>query len=342
MKNDKVRIGIIGAGGIANAVHLPSVTSIEGCEVAAVCDLVESKAEAAARKYNIPKVYRWHQDMLEHEKLDGILCLVQCDLMYRVAYDCLRAGNNILMEKPAGITSYQTESLARAAADAGKIAAVGMNRRHIPLVQSVFQTMRSLTEITQVDGCFYKFSDVASAWHYAPAFVCDIIHAADLVRYLAGSEPAQTASVIGRFDSEADNAWSSVIAFGNGVTGTLRSNYQTAARMHNFEIHGPKASAYINLGMPGTKGCDATIVHSAGKPIYSQAAAGAGGQRVEHIDGIELAGGNEQLWAHYGYLHEDIDFIEAIRTGGQPLCTVEDAVGSIRLIEKLMDSRINR
>lgn len=341
MKNDKVRIGIIGAGGIANAVHLPSVTSIEDCEVAAICDLAESKAKAAAAKYNIPRVYRWHQDMLEHEKLDGILCLVQCDLMYRVAYDCLIAGNNILMEKPAGITVYQTESLARTAAASGKIAAVAMNRRHVPLVQFVYKAMRELTEITQVDGCFYKFSDVAAGWHYASAFVCDIIHAADLVRYLAGSEPVRAASVIGRFMSPVDNAWSSVIAFENGVTGTLRSNYQTAARMHNFEIHGPKASAYINLGMPGTKGCDATIVHSAGKTIYSQAAAGAGAQSVEHIDGIELAGGNDQLWGHYGYLQEDIDFIRAIRTGEPPLCTVADAVGSIKLIEMLLDSRIN-
>lgn len=341
MKNDKVRIGIIGAGGIANAVHLPSVTSIGDCDVVAICDLVESKAKVAAEKYHIPHVYRWHQDMLEHEHLDGVLCLVQCDLMYRVAYDCLIAGNNILMEKPAGITSYQTESLARTAAEAGKIAAVAMNRRHIPLVQFVYKAMRELTEITQVDGCFYKFSDVAAAWHYASAFVCDIIHAADLVRYLAGAEPAHAASVIGRFMSPVDNAWSAVISFENGVTGTLRSNYQAAARMHNFEIHGPSASAYINLGMPGTKGCDATIVHSAGKSIYSQAAAGAGQQITEHIDGIELAGGNEQLWAHYGYLQEDIDFINAIRNGGQPLCTIKDAVGSIRLMEMLLNNRIN-
>lgn len=341
MLNDKIRIGIIGAGGIANAVHLPSAASIEGCEIAAVCDLVESRARAAAEKYNIPHVYRWHQDMLEHERLDGIFCLVQCDLMYRVAYDCLTAGNNILMEKPAGITLYQTESLARTAEKTGKIAAVAMNRRHIPLVQFVIKTMRELTEITQVDGCFYKYSDVASGWHYAPAFVCDIIHAADLVRYIAGAEPARAASVIGRFGSPCDNAWSAVISFENGATGTLRSNYSTAARMHNFEIHGPRASAYINLGMPGTKGCDAVLIHSAGRSIYSQAAAGTGVQRVEHIDGIELAGGNEYLWGHYGYLQEDIDFIDAIRAGRQPLCTVKDAVGSMKLIEMLLNSKIN-
>lgn len=339
--SEKIKLGVIGAGGIANGVHLPSLAEIEDCEIAAICDLVEEKAQKAAKQYSIPRVYRWHQDMLAKEKLDGILCLVQCDLMYRVAYDCLTAGNNIIVEKPAGITSYQAESLARTAEKAGKIAAVAMNRRHVPLVQKVFGIMREITEITQVDGCFTKFSDIASDWHYASAFVCDGVHATDLVRYLAGSEPRSAATVIGRHNSPVDNSWSSVIHFENGVTGTLRSNYQTAARIHNFEIHGPKASAYINLGFPGTKGCDATIVHSTGKSMYSQSAAGIGKQMIETIDGIELAGGNDKLYAHYGYKQEDIDFVECLKTGKKPLCTIDDAAKTMKLVELLLASQIN-
>jgi predicted dehydrogenase len=339
---EKVKLAVIGAGGIANGVHLPSLSDMKDiCEVTAICDLEEEKAKQAAAKYNIPKTYRWHMDMLEKEKPDGILCLVQPDLMYRVAHDCLAAGNNILMEKPAGINSYQAESIARLAAKTGKICAVAMNRRHVPLVQKVFSVMKELTAITQVDGCFIKFSDVAEGWHYADAFVCDIVHAVDLVRYLAGGEPVKAATVIARNNSPVDNAWSSVIAFDNGITGTLRANYQTAARFHNFEIHGPKASAYINLGFPRTMGCDATIVHSAGKPIYSQAAVGAGGQLVEHIDGIALAGGNNQLYAHYGYMQEDIDFVECIKTGRKPLCSIEDAAKSMSFVEMLLNNRIN-
>jgi len=339
---ERIKLAVIGAGGIANNVHLPSLADMTDiCEVVAIADLVEEKARKAAQQYNIPRVYRWHNDLLQNEKVDGILCLVQCDLMYRVAYDCLKAGNNIIMEKPAGINTYQADSLARTAKEVGKIAAVAMNRRHVPVVQKTLEIMNQLTEITQVDGCFIKLSDVASGWHYASAFVCDIVHATDMVRYLAGGEPLNAASVIARHNSPVDNAWSSVIEFDNGVTGTLRSNYQTAARIHNFEIHGPKASAYINLGFPGTDGCDATIIHSAGKPMYSQAAAGVGYQLVEKIDGIELAGGNKKLYAHYGYMQEDIDFVNAIKNGTRPLCTIDDAAKSMALVEMLLNNRIN-
>jgi len=340
--SERIKLAVIGAGGIANNVHLPSLADMTDiCEVVAIADLVEEKAQKAAKQYNIPRVYRWHQDLLQNEKVDGILCLVQPDLMYRVAYDCLKAGNNIIMEKPAGINTYQADSLTRTAKEVGKIAAVAMNRRHVPVVQKTFEIMKQLTEITQVDGCFIKLSDVSKGWHYASAFVCDIVHATDMVRYLAGGEPINAASVIGRRNSPVDNSWSSVIEFDNGVTGTLRANYQTAARIHNFEIHGPKASAYINLGFPGTQGCDATIIHSAGKPMYSQAAAGVGYQLVEKIDGIELAGGNEKLYAHYGYMQEDIDFVNAIKNGTRPLCTVEDAAKSMALVEMLLENRIN-
>ena len=340
--SERIKLAVIGAGGIANNVHLPSLAEMTDiCEVVAIADLVEEKAKNAAEKYNIPRTYRWHQDLLASEKVDGILCLVQPDLTYRVASDCIKAGNNVLMEKPAGITSYQAESLARCAEKYNRVAAVAMNRRHVPVVQKVFSIMKELTEITQVDGCFIKLSNVADGWHYADAFVCDIVHATDLVRYLSGGEPLDAATVIGQHNSPVPNAWSSVIAFDNGITGTLRANYQTAARIHNFEIHGPKASAYINLGFPGTKGCDATIIHSNGKPMYSQAAVGVGSQLVEHIDGIELAGGNDKLYAHYGYKQEDIDFVQCLATGRKPLCTIDDAAKSMHLVEMLLENRIN-
>ena len=48
MADKKVRVGVIGAGGIANGVHLPSLTEIEDCEVTALCDLRYEKAVKTA------------------------------------------------------------------------------------------------------------------------------------------------------------------------------------------------------------------------------------------------------------------------------------------------------
>jgi predicted dehydrogenase len=144
--------------------------------------------------------------------------------------------------------------------------------------------------------------------------------------------------VASRYNSPVDNAWSSVIRFENGVVGTLKSNYQTAGRVHTFEIHGPKASAFINLGF-GTAACEAKILLASGKSIYSMASAGVEAPNGEVIDGIKLAGGSE-YYRYYGYKQENEDFIECLKTGRKPLCPIEDAAKSMHMAEMLLMNAI--
>ena len=335
----KLKVGVIGAGGICRRVHLPSLAEIDNCQIVAICDRHEEKSKPLAEKYGIPQTYTNHHEMLANENMDAVFVLVQPDLTYRVAYDCMKAGFHVMMEKPAGINAFQAHSLARCAEETGKTAAVAMNRRHIPLLQEVLKRVKAVTEITQVDGRFMKTSDIAKGWHYASAYNCDIIHALDCIRYLAGSEPVSAATVVGRNNSPIDNAWNSVIMFENGVAGTLRSNYQTAARVHDFEIHGLKASAFIDVGFPG-RDASATIVYGDGASIYSAAAAGVNRTNVETLYAKDIAGG-EEYYQYYGYKSEDIDFINAILEGREPLCTIADAAKSMDMMGLLLKNRIN-
>lgn len=337
----KVRIGVIGCGGMGMGIHLPSLKSIPECEVVAVCDLVHEKADAAAAKFNVPRAYYLHTDLLREEagNLDGVVCLVEPDRMYRVVYDCLKAGLNVLMEKPAGINSYQSDSLARTAREMGKTLAVALNRRHMPLVQEVVRIMKDLTTINQVDGVFIKHSDVTKEWHYMDAFVSDIIHATDLVRYLSGGEKVVKAATIAKcINSPVQNAWSSVFAFNNGVTGTLRANYQTSSRVHTFEMHGEGGSAYINLGF-ADQICEATIMAAVKGSIYSRAASGYAAPEVMHLDGMKIAA-SDQYYGYYGYLAENRDFVLSIMEERRPFCTIEDAALSMHMAEDLIRAEI--
>lgn len=335
----RVRVGIIGAGGIANGVHMPSLSEIPECEVVAICDLFEEKAKKLADKYGVKKTYTSYNEMFQKEELDAVYVLVQPDCTYRVAYDAIKAGYHVMIEKPMGIDSYQAHSLARAAAESGKNVGVAMNRRHVPVVQEAIKRVKAVTEITEIDGRFMKFSDIASGWHYASAYNCDIVHAIDLVRYMAQSEPKSAGTVIGRFDSPVDNAWLSAIEFENGILATLRANYQSSCRVHDFEIHGPKASAYINLGFGGQE-CEADILYGAGVSMYSSASAGVARETREHIDGISLAGG-DKYYQYYGYKSEDQDFIRSILNGTKPLCTAEDAAKTMDMVEFLLKNKVN-
>jgi predicted dehydrogenase len=165
------------------------------------------------------------------------------------------------------------------------------------------------------------------------AFRADTIHAIDLVRAIAGSAAAAAATVVGRHEDAVDNAWNSVVSFENGVTGVIQANYQTGGRTHTFEIHGPGASAFINLGFGGSE-CEAQILTQRGMAGYSLSTAGAAGCSIEHLDGKALAG-SDKFHRYYGFYDEDRHFLECVRDGVEPETSIADAVRTFELVEML-------
>ena len=336
----KLKIGVIGAGNIARRIHLPSLNEIENCEIVAICDHHIEKAKPLAEKYGIPKIYTLHHEMLAQEEMDAVFVLVKPDQTFKVSKECMEAGFHIMLEKPAGINAYQANSLARISKRTGKIAAVAMNRRHISVLQEALKRVKATSDIVQIDGRFMKFSDIGTSWNYASAFYCDIIHALDCIRYMAGSEAVNAATLIGQYNSPVENTWNSIIQFKNGISATLRANYQSATRTHDFEIHAPRACAFIDVGFPGRTDATATIVYGDGVSIYSAAATGVNGTNIEVLSAKELCGG-DAYYQYYGYKAEDQDFVNAILENRLPLCTIEDAAKSMDLAEMLIQKRIN-
>ena len=73
----KVRIGIVGCGGIANGKHLPSIkANADLAEVVGFCDILRDRAEKAAKEYGSDdaKVYTDYHEMLKDKSVtDAVL-----------------------------------------------------------------------------------------------------------------------------------------------------------------------------------------------------------------------------------------------------------------------------
>jgi len=327
----KVKVGVIGAGGIAMGIHLPSLRRMESVELVAVCDLIPERAAKAAAEFDIPNTCQSYPQMLQAESLDAVLVLTEPDQLYRPAMACLAAGKHVFMEKPPGITAYQAGTLLRAARAADRILMVGLNRRYIPLVQHVLKLVRQRSTINQVDGRFNKHSSADFYGGCASALECDTLHVIDLVRWIAGGQPVKAALVQGQYDSPVPNSWNGVAMFDNGVTGIVRANYQTAARVQSLEIHGPNASAFVNLGF-GDASCTAELMFFGGKGTHSLSSAGAGKQEHLKLDGREIAGSDDYRVV-FGYEAELRDFIECIQTRRRPLTDIEEGLKSLQMVE---------
>lgn len=343
----KLSIGIIGAGGIATGIHLPALSALPEVDVRAVCDLINERAEGAARTFGIPHTYQSYFNMLREETLDAVFVLVQPDALFRVVSDCLLACKHVFMEKPMGIMLFQAKSLQRLAEAQKRTLHVGFNRRYIPLVMEVTRKMRELTNINHIEGRFYKNSSPSFYNGCAGAFVCDVVHVVDLVRHLAagsaGGSPkiirAATLETVSR-DTGIAGAWYSSMEFDNGVTGCVRANYGTGGRVHEFELHGPGASAYINLGFGGAA-CSAKILYDTAQGGFSLSASGVSEPEVLEFDGTTLAG-SDRYEVYYGYTAEDRLFIQTVLENplDMDIARAAEDCATMEAIERLLDARV--
>jgi predicted dehydrogenase len=336
-KKAKTRVGIIGAGGISG-VHLPSLRDIDAAELVAVCDIERDRAEKASADFDIPMTYTLYREMLQKESLDAVFVLTQPDQLFRPVLDCLRAGKHVFMEKPPGVTVCQSLALLRAARKNDKILQVGFNRRFIPIVSHVVDLMKKHTPITQVEGRFIKHGEASFYDGSGSAFECDTIHAIDLVRWIADGEPIAAAMVEGQHDDVIPNRWNAVVRFDNDVTGIVKANYQTGARVHTLEIHGPGGSAFVDLGF-GDDSCSAEVLLFGGQGTYSLASTGSATQQRISLDGRELAK-SEEFRIFYGFAAEDEHFIECVQNGSRPLTDIEEGVKTLQFVDFLRENRI--
>lgn len=331
----RTRVAIIGSGGIARNVHLPSLSQMDDVEIVALCDLVESRARQQAEKYGVAKVYTLYSEMFADEEIDAVFALVEPGNMFHIAWQSLNAGHPTFVEKPPGITAYQAESLKRKAEETGLLLQVGFNRRFIPVVRRAREVFLERTHVTQVEGCFLKFGNAAFDKGSISAFTSDTVHSVDLMRWLAGAESAEKiASVVAQYDSPVVNAWNGVCLFDNGVTGIIKANYRVGGRIHQFQMHGPGVSAMIDLGFGGPAANATVLVHK-GEERYSLAAAGADDGGVMTIDGCELCG-SDAFHRFYGFYQEDRHFIDCVQTGAPCECDIQDAVKSMHLTEAFL------
>ena len=107
--------GIIGAGYIANLVHLPILSGLNEAKVLAICDEDESKARRTAKRFKIPRMYTDVVEMFEKEDLDIIDILTPPDTHVNLAIQALKKGYHCLIEKPLATKVAEADEVIRVA-----------------------------------------------------------------------------------------------------------------------------------------------------------------------------------------------------------------------------------
>lgn len=127
----KVRIGIVGCGGIANNKHLPSIKANGNFEIIAYCDILKEKAEKTKEKFGPENalIFTDYRELLK-EELDAVYVLTPNKSHAEVSIAALNAGNHVMCEKPMAKTYEEAKQMVEAAKNSGKILDIGYQNRY--------------------------------------------------------------------------------------------------------------------------------------------------------------------------------------------------------------------
>ncbi len=127
---DKLKIGIIGTGWIAEA-HIESYKRMKDVKVVAMADLIPGKAEKFAARYGIEgcRFYPDHKSLLDNEELDAVSICTYNTQHAPCAIYALEKGVNVLLEKPMCVTTEEAVEIMRAEKKSGKVLSIGFQPR---------------------------------------------------------------------------------------------------------------------------------------------------------------------------------------------------------------------
>lgn len=163
---DPVRIGVVGAGAIAQLTHLPVLSKMRGATLVAICDNDRPKARALADRFDIPDVYTDIGDLLEADGLQAIIVATPNHLHEPHVLSAIAAGVDVLVERPLALTAKGVERIVNAAARAGRKILVANNHRFRSDVQALAGFLRGgeLGKLTGIRAGAYHHKRSEQGW----------------------------------------------------------------------------------------------------------------------------------------------------------------------------------
>lgn len=131
---EKLKVGIIGCGNIANGKHLPVLSQMDDVELVAFCDVIEERAVNTAKKFGTPdaKVYTDYKELLKDESINNVRVLTPNVMHCQITVDALMAGKHVMCEKPMAATYEDAKKMLEAKNKSGKLLTIGYQHKFDP------------------------------------------------------------------------------------------------------------------------------------------------------------------------------------------------------------------
>ncbi|MGH2559832.1 MAG: Gfo/Idh/MocA family protein [Thermomicrobiales bacterium] len=150
---ERVRIGVIGLGQVAQVIHLPILEALaERYRIAALCDVSPGLLAAMGERYGVPAGARHadYRELVARDDLDAVFVLNSDEYHADCTIAAARQGKHVLVEKPMCLTLAEAGAIVRARDKAGVRVMVAYMRRFAPAFVQAVEEVRRLERINYV------------------------------------------------------------------------------------------------------------------------------------------------------------------------------------------------
>lgn len=329
-----MKVGIIGCGSITRQRHAHEYGLNRNVEIAGFFDFVPQRAQDLVDIYG-GKVYGTVEEMLSDSEIDLISVCVANAYHAETTIKALKAGKNVLCEKPMAITLEQCEEMVKTAQECGKRLFIGHNQRLTPAHKKAKELIESgkmgkvltfATSFCHAGPESWSIDKGNGTWFFkksSAAFgsMADLgIHKIDLIRYLVGDEISSVYSEMTVLDKkfedgspiDVDDNSIELIHFRNGAFGTVTTSWT--------QYGGENNQTQIN--------CKNGVLKLYMDPDYSLVVCNPDGS-VDCYDLDRIQTNTDAQQATSGVIDEVVD---ALLSGRKSILDATDIIGSMKAV----------
>ncbi|HQY92522.1 Gfo/Idh/MocA family oxidoreductase [Caldilinea sp.] len=250
----KLRVAVIGAGGIGGT-HLRAYAAWpEQCEVVGVADIDLELAQAKADLYAIP-AFADYRTMLDECQSDAVSICTPPRLHLPIAQEVARRGIACLCEKPPARTVAETEAIVAAFEAAGVVLQFAFCHRFHEPVRQVQELIAAgkLGKPIQIYNRFgFRFDRAASSWFTdaeiagGGVLIDTLVHSIDIFRALAGEIVRVDGAVSTTLPVQVEDSASLQVVSTSGVIGSLNCSWVTPVSEAEIRVWGTGGEAIID------------------------------------------------------------------------------------------------
>jgi predicted dehydrogenase len=323
-KDRPLRFGILGAARIAPMALIRPARQVAEASVTAVAARDAAKARAFAAKHGIPKVHDSYDALLADPEIDAIYNPLPNGLHCEWTIRALRAGKDVLCEKPIASNADEAQQMADAARETGRKLVEAFHWRYHPLYARVRSILDSGElgvprhyEAALAFPIGLMRNDIRWSWELAGGALMDAgCYTVSMLRHVAGAEfEVESANAL-LWSPQVDRRMEARVRYGDGRTGALmcsmwsRTLIRAALRVkcergelrvlnpiapqlfHRLTVRGPAGRRSERVAGEATYTCQlrAFVAHvRSGTPVPTDADDGVANMRA--IDAIYRAAG---------------------------------------------------